>query len=81
MAVEVLPLDPPGVVQSCLHDDCEEEIPEVIIDATQSEEITQHADELAARFEKYEPDPCDELDPTVVSGIRSVVLEVSAAER
>lgn len=53
----------------------------MIIDATQSEEITQHADELAARFEKYEPDPCDEIDPAVVSGIRSVVLERSAAER
>ena len=26
------------------------------------EEILQHADELAARFESYEPDPKDELD-------------------
>ncbi len=45
------------------------------------EEILQHADELAARFENYEPDPRDELDPTAVSSLRSAVLERSEAER
>lgn len=45
------------------------------------EEILQHADELAARFEDYEPDPGDELDPSVVTALRTAVLERSAAER
>jgi hypothetical protein len=45
------------------------------------EEILQHADELAARFENYEPDPNDELDPTAVSALRSAVIERSEAER
>lgn len=45
------------------------------------EEILQHADELAARFEDYEPDPGDELDPSAVTELRTAVLERSAAER
>lgn len=45
------------------------------------EEILQHADELAARFENYEPDPSDELDSTAVSSLRSAVVERSEAER
>ena len=32
------------------------------------EEILQHAEELAARFEGYEPDSADELDRDVVAG-------------
>lgn len=35
------------------------------------EEILQHADELAARFEVYEPDPSDELDPSAVTALRT----------
>lgn len=45
------------------------------------EEILQHADELAARFENYEPNPGDELDATAVAALRSAVVERSAAER
>lgn len=44
------------------------------------EEILQHADELAARFEEYEADPLDELDRDAVAALRSAVAERSAAE-
>ena len=45
------------------------------------EEILQHAEELAPRFEDYEPDPGDELDPKAVTALRTAVLERSDAER
>ncbi len=45
------------------------------------EEILKHADELAARFENYEPDPSDELDPAAVTALRAAVRERSEAER
>ena len=45
------------------------------------EEILQHADELAARFENYEPHPDDELDPAAVAELRSAVMERAEAER
>lgn len=45
------------------------------------EEIWQHADELAARFENYEPDPSAELGPGAVAALRSAVMERSEAER
>jgi len=45
------------------------------------EEILAHADELSARFENYEPNPADELDPGAVALLRSAVAERSAAER
>ena len=45
------------------------------------EEILQHADELAARFESYEPNPDDELDPGAVTLLRAAVAERSEAER
>ena len=45
------------------------------------DEILQHADELAARFENYEPDPSDELDPGAVTLLRAAVQERSQAER
>ena len=45
------------------------------------EEILQHAEELAARFENYEPDPADELDANVVTLLREAVRERSQAER
>ena len=45
------------------------------------EEILAHADELAARFESYEPDPAHELDAEAVSLLRAAVTERSAAER
>ena len=45
------------------------------------EEILQHADELAARFESYEPNPADELDAGAVTLLRAAVAERSQAER
>lgn len=45
------------------------------------DEILQHADELAARFENYEPNPADELDPGAVTLLRAAVAERSEAER
>jgi hypothetical protein len=45
------------------------------------EEILQHADELAERFENYEPDPENELDVEAVALLRTAVVERSAAER
>lgn len=45
------------------------------------EKILAHADELAARFENYEPNPTDELDPEAVGALRQAVAERSQAER
>jgi hypothetical protein len=45
------------------------------------DDILKHADELAARFEGYEPDPSDELDPDAVALLRLAVQERSDAER
>jgi hypothetical protein len=45
------------------------------------EEILQHADELAERFENYEPDLADELDPRAVTLLREAIQERSHAER
>lgn len=45
------------------------------------EEILQHADDLAARFENYDPDPNDELNPEAVNALRAAVMERSEAER
>ena len=45
------------------------------------DEILAHADELAARFEQYEPNEHDEVDVAAVSALRAAVQERSAAER
>ena len=45
------------------------------------QDILDHADELAARFEDYEPDPGDERDPAVFTVLRHAVLARSDAER
>lgn len=45
------------------------------------DEILQHADELAARFEDYEPSDDDELDAGAVAALRRAVQERSDAER
>ena len=45
------------------------------------DEVLQHADELAARFESYEPDPADELDAGAVALLRAAIAERSEAER
>jgi len=44
-------------------------------------EILQHADELAARFENYDPSDADELDAAAVTQLRCAVQERSDAER
>lgn len=45
------------------------------------EEILAHADELAVRFENYEPSDAGELDVDAVNALRAAVAEQSAAER
>jgi hypothetical protein len=45
------------------------------------EEILQHADELAARFENYEPSDSDELDARAVALLREAIQARSSAER
>lgn len=45
------------------------------------EETLAHTDELAARFELYEPRPEDELDMEAITALRAAVAEQSAAER
>ena len=45
------------------------------------EEILAHADELAEKFENYEPREGDELDPHAVALLRAAVAERSEAER
>lgn len=44
-------------------------------------EILEHADELAQRFEDYQPSAADERDPEVFQHLRDAVLSRSAAER
>ena len=43
--------------------------------------ILDHAEELAKRFEDYEPSPTDERDPAVFGELRRAVLSRSDAER
>jgi hypothetical protein len=57
------------------------EVPQVMTMPRTVEEILRHADELAARFESYEPDPAHELDPAAVALLREAVQERSDAER
>ena len=45
------------------------------------QDILDHADELAKRFENYEPSPTDERDPAVFAELRRAVLSRSDAER
>ena len=45
------------------------------------DEILAHADELAARFEGYEPSNNEELDVAAMNDLRAAVAEQSAAER
>jgi hypothetical protein len=44
-------------------------------------DILEHADELAARFENYEPSADDERDPTTFAALRDSVLARSVSER
>ena len=45
------------------------------------DKILQHADELAERFENYEPSPDDKLDAGAVVLLRAAIQERSNAER
>jgi hypothetical protein len=45
------------------------------------DEILAHADELAARFEDYEPNESDELNIDAVAQLRDAVAKQSDAER
>jgi hypothetical protein len=45
------------------------------------DDILKHAEELAARFEYYDPDPAQELDTDAVHLLRQAVQERSEAER
>lgn len=45
------------------------------------QDILDHADELAQRFEDYEPSSADERDPEVFAELRQAVLSRSDAER
>lgn len=45
------------------------------------EEILEHADALAERFENYEPSPADRLSNIAVEKLRAAVAEQSVAER
>jgi len=44
-------------------------------------EILDHGDELAARFEAYDPEPGDERDPGVIGELRSAAVARADAER
>ncbi|UER54156.1 hypothetical protein HJG43_05945 [Kineosporiaceae bacterium SCSIO 59966] len=45
------------------------------------ERILADAETLAARFEQYEPDKSQEIDPTVLAELRAAAAERSSAER
>ncbi len=45
------------------------------------QDILDHADELAKRFESYEPSAADERDPAAFAELRRAVLSRSDAER
>lgn len=45
------------------------------------QEILDHADDLAKRFEDYEPAADDECDPHVFAALRNAVVSRSDAER
>lgn len=45
------------------------------------QDILEHADELAKRFEEYEPSTADERDPQVYTELRQAVLSRADAER
>ncbi len=45
------------------------------------QDILDHGDELAERFEEYDPTPDDERDPEILLALRRAVLGRSEAER
>jgi hypothetical protein len=57
------------------------QIPEVMNMPRTVQDILDHADELADRFESYEPTSRDERDPEALVALRDAVLSRSDAER
>ena len=55
--------------------------PSALKHGLREDEILAHADEFAARFEDYEPNPADEVDAGAVALLRAAVAERSQAER
>ena len=45
------------------------------------QEILDHAEELARRFEDYQPDPSDSRDPAALAAVRDAVIARSDAEQ
>lgn len=45
------------------------------------QEILDHSDELASRFEDYEPDADDERNPAAYAALRDAVVSRADAER
>lgn len=45
------------------------------------QQILDHADELARRFEDYEPAPSGRRDPEALAAVRDTVIARSEAER
>jgi hypothetical protein len=45
------------------------------------QQILDHADELARRFEDYEPNPSDRRDPEALTAVRDAVIARSEVER
>src|SRR5664280_2880421 len=62
-------------------DESTREVFEVMSMPRTVQDILDHADELAKRFEDYEPSPTDERDPEVFAELRRAVLSRSDAER
>ena len=57
------------------------EVPKVMTMPRTVQEILDHADELARRFEDYEPDPSDRRDPEALTAVRDAVIARSEVER
>jgi hypothetical protein len=62
-------------------DESTREVSEVMRMPRTIKDILDHADELAKRFEDYEPSATDERDPAVFAELRRAVLSRSDAER
>ncbi|WP_243729231.1 hypothetical protein [Nesterenkonia sphaerica] len=54
---------------------------EVMIMPRTVQDILDHADELAKRFEDYEPSRAEERDPQVFTELRQAILARADAER
>ncbi len=70
----------PGT-RDCPRHEGPSEVPEVMTMPRTVQQILDHADELARRFEDYEPDPSDRRDPAALAAVRDAVMARSEAER